>query len=95
MDRVSAWYLPGAGSRVESHVFSNDPVADKSETPVAFGKVEKGWLGYTGNVNKEDETPYGGGVWHAKAFMIHTFTLSSLTRSTYRSAAAVTPWKGA
>ena len=56
VDRGSAWYLPGEGSTVESHVLARDPIADRTETPVAFEKVGEGWLGYTGDINSEDGT---------------------------------------
>lgn len=53
---VSAWYLPGEDSVVESRVFDADPIADKTQAPVVFLKVGKGYLGYTGDVNAEEET---------------------------------------
>ena len=51
----AAWYLPTEESLTESHVFPPSQVPT-AETPVAFMKVEHGWLGYTGSVNSEEET---------------------------------------
>lgn len=56
VNKASALYLPGESSRAESLVFSPSPIEDKSETPVALEQLGKGWLGYTGDVNSEEET---------------------------------------
>lgn len=50
----NAWYVPPPGSTSESRVFRPRPVS--AETAVAFRKVGEGWLGYTGDVNIEEET---------------------------------------
>ena len=52
----SAWYLPGEDSVVESRVFGPESIPDKTQAPVVFSKVGEGHLGYTGDVNGEDET---------------------------------------
>lgn len=56
VDSKAAWYLPTENSVVESLVFLPEPVTNSSETPVAFMKVGKGWLGYIGDVNGEEDT---------------------------------------
>jgi hypothetical protein len=56
VDSKAAWYLPTEDSVIESHVFLPEPVANSSETPVVFTKVGKGWLGYVGDVNGEEDT---------------------------------------
>lgn len=48
------WYLPTEDSVVESFVPIPGPVTDFSETPVAFTRVGKGWLGYVGDMNAEE-----------------------------------------
>ncbi|RYP40846.1 hypothetical protein DL768_010567 [Monosporascus sp. mg162] len=53
---ASAWYFPGENSVIESRVFDADPIVDKAQAPVAFLKVGEGYLGYTGDVNAEEET---------------------------------------
>ena len=49
-------YLPVEDARIESHVFAPDPISSHAETPVAFGKVGEGWVGWTGDVNAEEPT---------------------------------------
>jgi hypothetical protein len=56
VDSKAAWYLPTEDSVLESNVFFPEPVANTSETPIVCMKVGKGWLGYIGDVNGEDET---------------------------------------
>ena len=53
--RSAAVYLPTADSRIESHVFPPTPItgAQVQETPAAFARVGKGFLGYVGDVNGE------------------------------------------
>lgn len=53
--RDAAMYLPMEDSRVESAVFPPTPVKAE-QTPVAFTKLDKGWLGYIGDVNAEIES---------------------------------------
>ena len=53
---TSAWYLPGEESKTQSLVFAPGEIADKSEAPVIFQKLGNGYVGYTGDVNAEDET---------------------------------------
>ena len=36
--------------------FGPGPIEDKAEAPVVFSKVGEGFLGYTGDVNAEEET---------------------------------------
>ncbi|EOA81001.1 uncharacterized protein SETTUDRAFT_166407 [Exserohilum turcica Et28A] len=52
--RKYAWYLPNASSRTESLVFPPAPIADQSQTPVAFADLGTGKLGYVGDVNGEE-----------------------------------------
>jgi hypothetical protein len=56
VDASDCWYLPSADSRIESHVFAPAPIENSNETPVAFRKIEQGWVGYTGDVNSEQTT---------------------------------------
>lgn len=51
-DRV---YIPDERSRTQSMVFSSE-VVDQTQSPVCWAKVEKGWLGYVGDVNCEEES---------------------------------------
>ena len=48
-------YGPTSESRTQSMVFSPSPV-DLSEAPVVYTRVEKGYLGYIGDVNGEEES---------------------------------------
>ncbi|KAK8032035.1 hypothetical protein PG990_001769 [Apiospora arundinis] len=54
--RENCWYLPSEESRIESHVFPPTSVTNKLETPVAFGRVGNGYVGYNGDVNQETGT---------------------------------------
>jgi hypothetical protein len=45
-------YLPSPESTTQSRVFAPEPV-DQDQTPVAFTKLDRGWLGYIGDVNNE------------------------------------------
>jgi hypothetical protein len=49
----AAWYLPSTESRTESRVFAPASV-DTQQTPVAFGAIGSGHLGYIGDVNGEE-----------------------------------------
>ncbi|KAH7131953.1 hypothetical protein B0J11DRAFT_520425 [Dendryphion nanum] len=49
-----AWYLPNESSRIESLVFSPEPIGDQDQTPVAFTNIGEGKLGYVGDVNGEE-----------------------------------------
>lgn len=49
-----AVYLPTASSVTLSAVFVPGPVGDRSQTPAAFARVGKGWVGYLGDVNAEE-----------------------------------------
>ncbi|QDS72811.1 hypothetical protein FKW77_006631 [Venturia effusa] len=51
----NALYLPSSQSRIQSFVFSPEPV-DQDQTPAAFVKRGWGWLGYLGDVNNETGT---------------------------------------
>ena len=53
--KEAAVYLPSRDSRIESAVFSPEPV-DCEQTPVVLAKVGEGWLGYVGDVNAESES---------------------------------------
>ena len=48
-----AIYSPTRESRIESLVFK---IEDLKEAPIAFAKVGRGWVGYVGDVNNEDES---------------------------------------
>jgi hypothetical protein len=45
-------YLATPESMTQSLVFPPKPV-DQRQTPVAFTKLDKGWLGYIGDVNND------------------------------------------
>ncbi|KAI2620372.1 hypothetical protein GGS26DRAFT_571192 [Hypomontagnella submonticulosa] len=49
-----SWYASPPGAKSESFVFG--PVPIEAETSIAFGKVGKGWLGWTGDIHNRDET---------------------------------------
>ncbi|OTB12322.1 hypothetical protein K445DRAFT_66416 [Daldinia sp. EC12] len=51
---AASWYASPPGSTSESSVFG--PVPIQAQTSVAFEKVGKGWLGWTGDINHEEET---------------------------------------
>ena len=51
-----AVYLPTASSVTQSAVFAPGPVGDRSQTPAAFARVGRGWVGYSGDVNAEAES---------------------------------------
>jgi len=51
-----AIYSPTDESRIESFVFSPTKIEDLKEAPVAFAKVGRGWVGYVGDVNDEEES---------------------------------------
>ncbi|MCJ1408151.1 hypothetical protein MMC19_002224 [Ptychographa xylographoides] len=52
-DRV---YIPTTESWTQYLVFPSMPVDDLDQAPVAFTKVGKGFLGYVGDVNSEEES---------------------------------------
>lgn len=52
VDPGDALYLPSAESVTQSHVFASEPV-NQEQTPVAWARFEKGWVGYVGDVNAE------------------------------------------
>ncbi|KAI1402573.1 hypothetical protein F4819DRAFT_507488 [Hypoxylon fuscum] len=49
-----SWYASLPSSASESFVFKSIPI--QVETSIAFGKVGKGWLGFTGDIHNRDET---------------------------------------
>lgn len=51
-----AIYLPTEFSRVESVVFSPEPVGDLTQTPAALAEFGRGKVGYIGDVNNEAGT---------------------------------------
>jgi len=51
-----AVYLPTRDSKIQSMVFAPEPIEDLAQTAAAFGRCQKGWVGYTGDVNAEEGT---------------------------------------
>ena len=49
-----AWYLPNSSSTIESLVFRPESIRDLQQTPIALANIEKGKLGYVGDVNGEE-----------------------------------------
>ncbi|KAI1380686.1 hypothetical protein F4677DRAFT_404302 [Hypoxylon crocopeplum] len=49
-----SWYASLTGATSESFVFG--PVPIEAQTSIAFGKVGKGWLGWTGDIHNREET---------------------------------------
>lgn len=56
VEKKDAVYLPTQSSRIQSHVFPPSRIEDLTQTPAAFRVCGKGWIGYTGDVNAEEET---------------------------------------
>ncbi|KAI1657377.1 hypothetical protein F4813DRAFT_361226 [Daldinia decipiens] len=51
---ADSWYASPPGSTSESRVFG--PVPIQAQTSIAFGRVGKGWLGWTGDIHNREET---------------------------------------
>ncbi|KAI8966521.1 hypothetical protein F5Y11DRAFT_364184 [Daldinia sp. FL1419] len=51
---ADSWYASPPGSTSESRVFGPSPVG--AQTSIAFGRVGRGWLGWTGDIHNQEET---------------------------------------
>lgn len=49
-------YMPTTESRIQSMVFPPIPITDHSESPAVQARIGKGYLGYIGDVNGENES---------------------------------------
>jgi len=56
VNKNDAVYRPTRDSKIQSMVFAPEPIEDLTQTAAAFGRCQKGWVGYTGDVNAEDGT---------------------------------------